>query len=477
MKTRALVRIAVVVSLVVAMLVPALSSPARTIKVPMTIARTALLTAATPTERLQILPTHIAFSWRGDDDTGVRYRTRSLAGGYSRWKRAPEAHDAERGDRHYSAVLTVDRPVLVEYEAVQPRWTRMSSVTLDYMNSADGPLRTVRIPAVADAAATTPHIVTRAEWGADESLKRTRGGCKRKFYDVQQLFVHHTAGSNYDSDPAATMRSIYWYHTQRQGWCDIGYNFVIARDGTIFEGRWARKYAPWEVHSSENLVQRAVAGAHVSGYNSGSVGVSVMGNFSRIRPPAAARASLVGLLAWEADRHDLDPQSSHLYVNPDTGATRWLKVIAGHRNAGFTECPGNYLYKALRRIREETATVVGEGRAATTLTLSASPASVEAGATVNLVGRLTDVGGTSLATRTVTIYQRPKRGTWSIGANVLTHVDGSFKATLNPTVTTVVRAVYDGDPQTWDSQSRNVKILVTPAATASPTASPSSSSS
>ena len=472
MITRALIRIAVVTSLVAAMVVPALVSPARTIRVPMTIARTALLTTATPSERLQILPTHIAFSWRGDEGTGVRYRLRTFAGGYTDWRRAPESHDAERGDQHFTGVLAVDRPLLVEYEPIQPRWTRMSSVTLDYMNSSDGPLRTVRVPAVANAAATTPGIVTRAEWGADESIKKTSGDCRRKFFDVEQLFVHHTAGSNKDPDPAATMRSIYWYHTVRQGWCDIGYNFVVARDGTIFEGRWARNYAPWETHSSENLAGQAVAGAHVAGYNSSSVGISVMGNYSTSRLPATARSSVVNLLAWEVDRHELDPQGSHVYVNPETGQARSLKIIAGHRAAGSTACPGNYLYKGLRRIREETAALVGQGRSSTNLTLSGTPASVQSGGTVALAGRLTDTTGASLATRTVTLYQRPRRGVWAVSGTVLTSIDGSFQHSIKPTVTTVVRAVYDGDPQTWGSQSRNVKILVTPAATASPTASP-----
>src|SRR3712207_8804536 len=47
------------------------------------------------------------------------------------------------------------------------------------------------------------------------SLKRTSGGCVRRFFPVQQLFVHHTAGANFDRNPKATMRAIYWYHVVR----------------------------------------------------------------------------------------------------------------------------------------------------------------------------------------------------------------------------------------------------------------------
>ena len=449
-------------------LVPYVAAPARTIRLPETIARSVTLSPADRATRFAFAPTHIAFSWVGDEGTGVRYRTTSRSGAVSRWFRAPEAHDAERGDRHFSGVLSVHRPVSVEYEAIARRDKRMGKVTLDYLNTIDGPLRAFRVPLVANAAETPP-IVTRAEWGADESLKRTRGGCKRKFFDVQQLFVHHTAGKNNDTDPAATMRAIYWYHTQRQGWCDVGYNFVIAPDGTIFEGRWARKYAPWEVHSSENLKgTRAVAGAHVSGFNSGSIGISLMGNFSRIKPPPLARQWLTELLAWEADRHDLDPVGTHRYRNPETGRTKKLPLIAGHRDAGSTACPGGYLYRQLGSIRQDTATVMGPGKATTRLGLLSSATEVPAGTTVALSGRLRDLSGAGLFNHPITLYQRRPRGEWSVAAETTTGLDGSFSFSVAPAVTMVYRAVYLGDATNWGSQSRNRKIRVT-AASPSPT--------
>jgi hypothetical protein len=51
-------------------------------------------------------------------------------------------------------------------------------------------------------------IVTRCEWGADESLM----AWTPEYYPPQKLTVHHTATANGDADPAATMRAIYRYH-------------------------------------------------------------------------------------------------------------------------------------------------------------------------------------------------------------------------------------------------------------------------
>ncbi len=458
-------RLAVVTVVTVALLAPSLAAPARTILVPRTMAGSAVLTSSEPRALLQFRPSHIAFSWIGDEGTGVRYRTVSSNRDVSRWRRAPEAHDAERGNHHFTAMLTVDRPVGIEYEPIAPPRTTMSDVTLDYLNTVDGPSETFVVPAVgygaAHAAAETPAVVTRAEWGADESLKRTAGSCRRRFFDVQQLFVHHTAGSNNDPDPFATMRAIYWYHTVRQGWCDVGYNFVVSEDGTVFEGRWARRYAPWETHSSENLDNEAVAGAHVSGYNSGSVGVSVMGNFSRVRPSPMIRQALAEFLAWEADRHDLDPMAKHTYVNPETGVTRSMMVIAGHRAAGQTECPGTYLGKALAEIRRDTALVMGEGKATTALTLTASSSSVRAGDTVEYTGQLTDGAGTALISQPVTLYQRLKGGRWAAAGEVLTGIDGSYRFSTTATATVTTRAVYSGSTSSWGSQSENVRVKVT----------------
>src|ERR671919_64786 len=429
------VRLLVCGIVMASVLVPSLAAPARVIKVPVTLTRTVREKpepARIVQESFDFAPTHIGFSWTGDHGTGVLYRTISALGERSRWRRAREAHDAEgisegaaERDSHFSAVLAVDRPEAIEWKPVVARGQTMGTVTLDYLNTLDGPDRLVEIPATAGARASAPDVVTRAQWGADESLKRTSGSCRRKFYPVQQLFVHHTAGSN------------------------LG-------------GRWARRYKPWELHDSESPAGNAVAGAHVARFNSGSVGVSLMGNYTSIRPSPAMYQTLVEFLAWEADRHDLRPRGTHRYRNPETRLTRRLPVIAGHRDAGQTACPGNRVYRSMSAIRRDTSTVIGAGKTDSRTTLAAGRSKVTYGQRASLTGVLTNSSGAPLAGRPIRTFRRAVGGGWRAGPQGVTRPDGAFTLTLSPKRTLRIVAIYDGDASTWGSESPAVTIRVAP---------------
>jgi hypothetical protein len=415
-------------------------------------------------------PTHLAFSWTGQKGSGVRYRVVDELGMATHWRRVPESHDMEYGDHHFSGVQTVDRPVTIEWYPEAPPGRQMGPVTLDYMNTEDGPLVTHEIPATADAKASVPHIVTRAEWNADESLKDANGGCTRQFFPVQQLFVHHTAGSNNDSDPAATMRAIYYYHVHDRGWCDIGYNFVIARNGTIFEGRWARDYKPWETHDSEDEMGNAVVGAHVEGFNSGSVGTSLMGNYQTAKLPAPARASLVDLLAWEADRHNLAPTGTHTYKNPDTGTKKVLPYIAGHRDAGQTDCPGDTVYKDLPNIRQDVADLIGRGKPNVKLSFVPPEQSLKIGHRATVTGLLRTHSGTPLGKHPVRLFTRAPGEKWKRKPDITTKGDGSFSFLARPPANLQVAVQYHGDDATWPTKSKFARVLIRPQVTLRPVA-------
>ena len=208
------------------------------------------------------------------------------------------------------------------------------------------------------SAVAQPVVIPRSGWGADESLRFDSSGNQiwpPAFYPVQKLIVHHTATQNNDPDPAATIRSIYYYRSVTQGWGDIGYNFLIDEAGNIYEGRYSRTYAPGESPTGQDLNGDGVTGAHAQGYNSGTVGIALLGTLSNQDATPAARDALERLLAWEADEHGIDPQGSALYTNPVSGTQATFPNIAGHRDVGATECPGGTFYATLPTIRSDVA--------------------------------------------------------------------------------------------------------------------------
>ncbi len=195
------------------------------------------------------------------------------------------------------------------------------------------------------AMTTKPTIVTRAQWGADESL---RSGSP-DYAPVKMAFVHHTAsGNSYSAGQApAIVRGAYAYHTKALHWSDLGYNFLVDRYGVIYEGRYGG-------------VTQGVIGAQVLGFNTGSTGVSVVGTFSSATPPAAVITSVERLLAWKLDVHHVDPLGTGTLVcgygqKFRTGQYVTFPAIAGHRNANYTDCPGGRLYAQLPNVRRVVA--------------------------------------------------------------------------------------------------------------------------
>jgi hypothetical protein len=211
---------------------------------------------------------------------------------------------------------------------------------------------------VASAAVDQPAIVSRAGWGADESLRFDAGGHETwpsEYSPMQKAIVHHTAGRNGDPNPAATVRAIYWVKTVDRGFGDIGYNFLIDEQGRIYEGRHSRDYAPGETPTGEDLAGNIIRGGHAVNYNDGTVGIALLGNFQKRQPTTAARNALDRLLAWKLERHGLNPLAQSVYRNPVLGNTKTLYNISGHRNVNATACPGDTFYPTFPQLRQRVA--------------------------------------------------------------------------------------------------------------------------
>lgn len=197
----------------------------------------------------------------------------------------------------------------------------------------------------AHAAVDQPAITTRDEWGADEGLVRDEPVVAPR---ARVGLVHHTAGGNgyAPEDVPAVLRGIQAFHVNGNGWSDLGYNLLVDAYGGIWEGR-------------RGGLEEAVIGAHAGGFNTGSFGVAVIGDFSGGPPPAAAVDALSDVLAWKADVHHVDVLGD---VDLESlGSTRYpegeqitLPAISGHRDVSATTCPAG-LYDLLPAIAQDVA--------------------------------------------------------------------------------------------------------------------------
>ena len=94
-------------------------------------------------------PTHVGFKWRGSEKARVLYRTIDDRGRSSQWAVAPPSHDMEAGTTRFSGLIEVDRPERVEYRKRVPRGEWMGAVTIESINTLDGPTREVTVQAEA----------------------------------------------------------------------------------------------------------------------------------------------------------------------------------------------------------------------------------------------------------------------------------------------------------------------------------------
>jgi flagellar hook assembly protein FlgD len=304
--------------------------------------------------------TMVGIHWQGAGD--VSFRTAAAEGAWSAWRAArPEEEDApdlaspegaaSRGWKVGNPWWTGEAS-RIQYR-VSGRVTRLraffvwSPVTAA---DAEGALD-LRASSAAEAVAAEPDrpaMIGRPGWGADESIVR---GSPSYADRVRLSVVHHTAGTNSYSraQSAAIVRGIQRYHVLSNGWNDIGYNFLVDKYGRIFEGRVGG-------------VGQNVIGAHAQGFNTGSVGVAVLGTYGSTGISTAARSALQRLLAWRLDVAHVDPRSLLSFTsfgNPrfPAGRTIRLRAISGHRDTGYTSCPGTALYGRLGAIASTVATI------------------------------------------------------------------------------------------------------------------------
>src|SRR5918995_3328655 len=287
----------------------------------------------------------VGLHWRGSGD--VFFRTRSVTGRWTAWRAAqPEPFDVpDAGTAEGRSALSwrLGNPYWVgPSNAIQyrPRG-RVTSLRAHFVRS------TVRsVPARTLSIAGSPAVVPRAGWRADEEIRRAGPAFAQS---VRFAVVHHTAGANAytAAQSAAMVKAIQVYHVKGNGWNDLGYNFLVDKYGQVFEGRYGG-------------VERNVIGAHAEGFNTGSVGVALLGTYENAQPTAKALDALAALLAWRLDVAHVDPLSRLSWISGGnsrfpSGTPVPLAAVSAHRDTGPTACPGKAFYAQLPAMTRKVA--------------------------------------------------------------------------------------------------------------------------
>lgn len=138
---------------------------------------------------------------------------------------------------------------------------------------------------------------------------------------VSKITIHHEGWTPFTSTSAAAtydrIESIRQIHTRDRGWSDIGYHFVIDRQGRIIEGR-----------------PLAYQGAHVSENNPHNLGILVLGNFEK-QTPSKKQIEALGRFARQMMQTHRVPAS----------------MVRTHQEIKQTLCPGKHLQAQVELLR------------------------------------------------------------------------------------------------------------------------------
>lgn len=128
--------------------------------------------------------------------------------------------------------------------------------------------------------------------------------------NITEIIVHCTATPEGEDFSVAQIRAA---HLAR-GFSDIGYHYLIGRDGTIYKGR-----------------DEAIAGAHCPGHNSNSIGICYVGGC----PP---RTVANWMNKWKDTRTDAQ-KSSLIKLLKELKAEYPKATIHGHNEFANKACP------------------------------------------------------------------------------------------------------------------------------------------
>ena len=425
----------------------------------------------------------VGLAWRGGRIDSLGMRVRRDGGPWSRWVAVStdSDHAPDRQSREQRRARRGSDPVWAgEADEVQLALSggrRVRDLRLRFVNTtgtatpvarmrtrlhaiAGGAISTVRRavgagPAQADT--SQPPIVPREQWASDKCPPRA----DPVYGSVKLAFIHHTVSANEygPEDSAAMVLGICRYHRNGNGWNDVGYNFLVDRYGTIFEGRTGG-------------IAEAVVGAQAQGYNSNSTGVASLGTFSSGGQTPAGLGAIARLLSWKLAVHGVPPNGKVEVISQGGTTNRYpsgsrplFNRISGHRDGNGTACPGNGLYAQLPQLRAMVDP--GPPRASTQTIASRQRRNIPYGSKAGLRLSL-GVGGVPPGTPVAPLggkrvdVQILGRLGWSTNHSVKTDAAGKAETQMRLSLNRRLRARFRGEPGLLSSSSAILQVGVRP---------------
>jgi hypothetical protein len=295
--------------------------------------------------------------------------------------------------------------------------------------------------------------ISREDWGAGQCPPRAAP----EYGEVKAVHVHHTVSLNdYTPEEAPQIvLAICRYHRNSNGWNDIGYNALVDKYGTLYEGR-------------AGGLDRAVIGAQAQGFNAQTAGIANIGDYTSVGASDAALAATATYIRWKLGVHG-QPLSGPVTLTSAGGpASRYpagahvtVDRVLGHRDTGRTACPGDALYAQLDDIRAlvVSGTPFASPSAHVTAALADSAASYGEAVPVN--GVLAGPDGTPLAGQSVDL-QVNSDNAWRTSRRLITGADGSFASELKPRKRMYVRVRFPGSADVRAVSSTRLLLRLSP---------------
>ncbi len=313
-----------------------------------------------PVHRAPFPFTAAALFWTADtrDGRGIAVGLR-LSRDRATWSRWYPIHHPETqidGHTYGENIVALDGAqfvqVRVTLNALTPtRSPSLNSLTVVLIDASDAPTRAQALAASSppgSSAIDRPAIIPRQAWGANPAYL----DWDPEYMPVQRTVLHHTVTAG-GVDPVAEVQAIYYYHAVIRGWGDIGYNYLVDQHGGIYEGRYGGD---------------DVIGAHTARWNSGAMGVALLGCYDSQNcapgqsPSAPGQEAIANLAAWAASRRVFDPRQTETFTNAYGDPPMINHRLAGHRDYrqyiegewyNATTCPGDTLYSELAALRSQ----------------------------------------------------------------------------------------------------------------------------